>query len=369
MKKIIFLRSNPVSPDSRVEKEVNSLLKNGFQVKVIGWDREKNYKGREEKLELFESNTTIVRRGIKASYGDGMKNIIPFLKFQIFLFQWLIKNKREYEIIHACDFDTAFIAYLSTKITKKKIIFDVFDYLSTDAKKFPATLIKKIEDSLLTNSDAVIICTEQRKMQIKDSKPKKTTIIHNTPQVQSNLNPVEHDKIRIAYVGVLQEFRLIEEMVKVISRHSEVELHIGGFGKLEPMIKNMAENYENIIYYGKISYNETLNLENSCDLMTAIYDPKIGNHYYAAPNKFYEALMLGKPLIMVKNTGMSQIVEKYDIGINIDYNESSFEEGLLKLISRKNEWNKINLKMKNLYKEYYAWDVMEKRLIELYSNI
>ena len=34
--------------------------------------------------------------------------------------------------------------------------------------------------------------------------------------------------------------------------------------------------------------------------MTAIYDPNISNHYYAAPNKFYEALMLGKPLIMVK---------------------------------------------------------------------
>lgn len=40
-KKIIFLRSNPVNPDSRVEKEASTLIQNGFEVEVIGWDREK----------------------------------------------------------------------------------------------------------------------------------------------------------------------------------------------------------------------------------------------------------------------------------------------------------------------------------------
>ena len=317
MKKIVFLRSNPVNPDSRVEKEANSLARNGYDVKIIGWDRDDDYKENSQKLVLPDSEVTVIRRGVKASFGEGMKNLMPFIKFQLFIFKWLIKHRKEYDIVHACDFDTMFTSYITTKFTRKKIIFDVFDYLSTDAKKFPATLIKKIEDSLINNANATIICTEQRKMQIKDSKPKKLIIIHNTPQVHSNLNPVKHDKIRIAYVGILQEFRLIEEMLKVISKHPEIELHIGGFGKLEPMIKNMAETYDNMIYYGRISYNETLNLENSCDLMTAIYDPTIGNHYYAAPNKFYEALMLGKPLIMVKNTGMSQraFSERTDITV------------------------------------------------------
>lgn len=36
---IVFLRSNPVNPDSRVEKEVNALLKNNHNVIILAWDR------------------------------------------------------------------------------------------------------------------------------------------------------------------------------------------------------------------------------------------------------------------------------------------------------------------------------------------
>lgn len=41
--KVLFLRSNPVDPDSRVEKEVNSLIKRGYKVEVFGWDRSADY--------------------------------------------------------------------------------------------------------------------------------------------------------------------------------------------------------------------------------------------------------------------------------------------------------------------------------------
>lgn len=54
-----------------------------------------------------------------------------------------------------------------------------------------------------------------------------------------------------------------------------------------------------IFFYGKILYYETLKLESSCDIMADLYDPSNPDNYYAALNKFYEALMLGKPLILV----------------------------------------------------------------------
>ena len=39
IKKIVIARSNAVEPDSRVEKEANSLAKAGYDVTILAWDR------------------------------------------------------------------------------------------------------------------------------------------------------------------------------------------------------------------------------------------------------------------------------------------------------------------------------------------
>lgn len=37
---VIFLRTNPVSPDPRIEKEADALIEVGYNVSVFAWDRE-----------------------------------------------------------------------------------------------------------------------------------------------------------------------------------------------------------------------------------------------------------------------------------------------------------------------------------------
>ena len=103
--------------------------------------------------------------------------------------------------------------------------------------------------------------------------------------------------------------------------------------------------------------------------MTAIYDPAIENHKYAAPNKFYEAMMLGKPLLMVKGTGMSDIVERYDFGAIIDYSAQGFETGIKTLLAKRMHWNETAAQMKKMYHECFHWNVMKKRLTNSYKDI
>lgn len=50
-------------------------------------------------------------------------------------------------------------------------------------------------------------------------------------------------------------------MLEVISKRSDCELHIGGFGKYEKFFLEASKTYDNIFFYGKLSYNETLKLE------------------------------------------------------------------------------------------------------------
>lgn len=370
-KKVCIIRSNPVSPDSRVEKEAWTLKKAGYDVHILAWDRDTNAHEADDFVSVAELKIPITRLGYKATFGEGFKNIKPYLKFQLHMRKWLRKNK--FDIVHSCDFDTAFFSCGIVRRKKEKFVFDIFDFLYDKPTSFMQACVKKAQYRLINRADATIICTEERKKQIAGSKPRNLTVIHNTPSTlqttDAKIDLRDSNKVKIVYVGILQDHRLLKEIVEAVSELDLVELHIGGFGKYETYMQNAAKNHENIYFYGRMTYANTLALEKECDIMLAIYDPSIDNHFYAAPNKFYESLMLGKPVIMVKNTGMSNVVSDSNIGVLIDYSKEAFIKGVDQLMEQKSQWKVMSEQMQRLYKEQYSWEEMERRLLKLYAML
>ena len=369
--KVCILRSNPVKPDSRVEKEAWTLTKAGYDVHILAWDRDTNISECSDFIEVANIRIPITRLGHKATYGEGMKNLRAYLSFQFHMRQWLKRHK--FDIVHACDFDTAFFSRSVVKRKTTKFIFDIFDFLYGEPKSLLQRIVKKVQLMIIDCADATIICTEERRNQIAGSTPKKLAIIHNTPsfaqikQCDNKIKPTE--RIKLVYIGTLPKTRLLEEIARAVSETTNVELHVGGFGLLDAFFKNMAKKFDNIYYYGRLSYDQTLSLENECDIMLATYDPAIENYRFAAPNKFYESLMLGKPVIMVRGTGMSEVVEENAIGELIAYSKEGFIDGVNRLIARKDEWHSIGNRMKEIYWNQYCWDEMERRLIQIYADL
>lgn len=371
-KRVLFIRSNPVDADSRVQKEVSALCKGNYEVSVLGWDRDADYPIRTDSLQTGGMTAMVYRVGIKAAFGGGMrKNLIPLLKFQLAIRKFLQEHQGEFDVVHACDFDTAFAAYHTIDHRKVKMVYDIFDYY-VEAFQVPQaikSLIEKLDHAVINGADATIICTEQRRKQIAGAQPRRLSVIHNAPPRGAlETSATASSKIKVAYFGILSTGRLLEELLDVIAQNKNYELHIGGFGILEDVVTRYAAENENIIFYGKLAYQDVLYYENQCDLMTAIYDPAVPNHIYAAPNKFYEGLMLGKPLIMVRGTGMSDVVLEHQIGAVMDYNAGSLLEALNELGAKRAQWSDMAKKMKKLYEDY-SWDMMERRLLELYASL
>lgn len=374
-----MVRANQGYPDSRVEKEIYSLSKEN-DVELLGWDRtcnQKNISNRNVKINDKVFNYHLFC--ISAPQGGGFKKtLLPMLKFWNRVSAYLKKYQDKYDVIHFCDFDTAGMAFSFVNLKKAKIVYDIFDYYadSHNTPKAISSLIKKRENYIINHSNAVILCSEKRKDQIAPASNKNTVIIHNAPSqdiklkkihIQGNENSLS--KAKLVYVGMLSNDRYLKDIGNVIIHHPEVEWHVGGFGVLSSYFEQLAQDYPNIFFYGKLAYSETLYLESKCDIMTAIYDPNVPNHKYAAPNKFYESLMLEKPVIMMKNTGMDQIVDKYSLGRVIDLNNGDFQslfgKALLKL-SQEKERNSKRKQEKCIYEKYFSWNIMEKRLLGVY---
>ncbi len=372
--RIVMIRSNPVRPDSRVEKEAVSLVAGGHKVTILCWDRDSNHKATYETIEVTGIEIPIVRIGYKAEFGAGKKSLVPFIKYQMAMIGWLIKNRKQYDVIHACDFDMACFSSVVARVYKKKFVFDIFDFVAGEPKNVFQRLVKKRQFRIINKADGTIICTEDRKRQIAGAKPRRLEVIHNAPfeeQMKRERKPFRKnaDKIAVAYVGILQDYRLLKEIGAYFEKHPEYEWHVGGFGKYREYFEDLDKKNDNIFFYGRIPYEDTLALEAECDIMLAVYDPAIENHRFAAPNKFYEALMLGKPVMMVKGTGMSEVVEKEGIGCLIEYSENGFSEGLHDLVRERERWNEMKKKMQSLYRAEYSWDRMKGRLLKLYDEI
>lgn len=299
MKKIAYLRSTSIINDSRANKEIDAYVEQKNLVYVFGWNR------RNLTNIGFDDNTNITffMYNKKSNYGDGIKNIFKLLKFEIWLYKNLKKNIKKFDIIHACDFDTAYVGYKIAKKYKKKFIYDIYDYyVDCHNLYFFKKMVENADISIINKSDVVILCTEQRREQINKTSPKKIEVIHNTPNIKKDydLTKFNNDKIKLCYAGVLQDDRLLIEIGNTISNYPNVELHIGGFGKYESFFEQLSKQNKNVFFYGQMKYDEVLDLESKCDVLFATYNPEIPNHKYSAPNKVYEAMALGKPIIVCK---------------------------------------------------------------------
>lgn len=372
---VVFLRSTSIKNDSRVTKEVECLKRNGYKVTIFGWDRD-GFLGEENTLELNELSIPIIAFRKKAKYGAGIKSLFKLLQFQVWLIYNLIKIRKSIDIIHACDLDTALPAKFISKIFKKKMVYDIFDYY-IDSHHVPKIMESKIENmeiKVINNADITIICTEQRKEQIKKANPKKCIVIYNTPKIdeekiKQKIIKTSNEKFKIVYVGILQNNRLLKEIGEEIKKHENIELHIGGFGKLEEYFLDLSEKYNNIFYYGKMKYEDVLRLEKDADVLFATYNPEVQNHKYSAPNKLYEAMALGKPIIVCKNTGIDKIVDNNNIGFTIDYDAKEFINVINRLMCNLNLQEELSKNAKKLYTKKYEWSQMENKLLEEYEKL
>ena len=376
--RIILIRATEVMPDPPVEKMANTLISQGHKVTILAWDRANTYGERMSLKKLANSETEIVHFGIPAKYSGGIKaNFKGLLLFQMRIIRWLFQHREEYDAVHAFDFDTGFASMICCMLLRKKFIYHVLDYY-VEGHILPSRLLNSIieffEIRVINSANATIICTEKRIEQIRKASPRKLYVIHNTPDTvqQSDFSFAlkgDTGKIKLVYVGVLSRMRLLKETVEAVSKMDDVEMHIGGFGEYEDWMQKAAEQYSNVFFYGKLQYSQTLALEKQCDIMMAVYDPSIRNHKYAAPNKFYESIMLGKPIIMAFDTGYDDVITKNNIGVLTEYSECGIKSALCALRGCKNAWSCMSERAMNIYREHYSWDIMKKRIEEMYGTL
>lgn len=319
---VILLRSIDMLPDPRVEKYVEYFQRARVSYRLVGWNRSQN--------PVEKQNTVYFH--CPATFGAGMKNVLKLIRFNRFLVRTLKRQRDSYDVIHACDFDTVLAALYAKLRWKKRVIFDVFDWYS-DSRPIPSKILRGcihwLEKWALKHSDYVIICDSERVAQLPIRLPQqKLFVLPNIPSFKGTFvsgDSTVHGPIKTAYVGVFGEGRGIEDILKFYSSHPEYQLEIAGFGELGPVVERYAASTPNIIYHGKVDYSQSLEIMAQADMIWALYYKVNRNHLFAAPNKYYEGLFLGKPIVTTEGTSIGNKTVRYQTGFVIGETDKDIE--------------------------------------------
>ncbi len=345
------------------------LRAGGFKATIIGWDRGWNLPSREER-----EGYQIVRIRLPAPFGQGLRNALGVLRWQRALLAWLLEHRDRYAIIHACDLDTALPSLLVARLFQKPIVFDIFDSYA-DAYRVGSFRrpVRWLEGLVVSWSDAVIIADEVRLDQLGGARPRRLVVVYNSPpDVWSKWNAVRNEtgKFRIAYVGLLDATRGLFPLLDVMAQRPEWELDLAGFGVDEGRIVEQARRLPNVRFHGRVHYNQSLRLMAEADVLVATYDPAVPNHRYASPNKLFEAMMLGKPIVVARGTHIDELVEKHGCGIVVPYADTcALDAALGRLASDPDLRQALGRAGRRAYEAYYHWDQMEARLVSLYREL
>ncbi|OLS02625.1 glycosyltransferase family 4 protein [Tissierella creatinophila] len=371
--KVCIIRNAEARTNASLKRVISGVLSSGNTPILLTRSRYSKEKG-VFKREYSQENELIdnYEINIKAQTGRGLSNIFQLLNYQFVVLKWLLKNKDKFDIIHAFDLDAGLMVYLFSKYSKKKYIYHIADFY-IDSRGINSNLlrklVRKLEYSVINNAQTTIICTEKRREQIAGSKPKDLLVLHNTPSKKEILeSSFKNDKITFTYVGGLTRNRFIEDIIDIFKENKNFQLRLAGMGNVDQYAKEMSLENDNIEYYGMIDYEEALKLYAKTDVMFAIYDPKVPNYRYSAPNKVYEAMMYGKPIIVAQNTGVDNIVLDEKMGFSIPYSKDGFKE-ILKSIEKDPSVLEKMGKNASLSYEKYSWNVMKDRLVDLYKDI
>jgi glycosyltransferase involved in cell wall biosynthesis len=176
--------------------------------------------------------------------------------------------------------------------------------------------------------------------------------------------------LRLAYIGLIQIERGLLQMLSVLRGHPEWHLDLAGFGGDEEIIRTASANLANIHWYGRVSYQRALQLSAAADVLFATYDPAIENHKYSSPNKIFEAMMLGKPIIVASGTNMDRIITESDCGCIVSYGDiSGLEKTLQSLAADPELMRKMGENARKAYETRYDWALMSQRLLQVYEKV
>jgi glycosyltransferase involved in cell wall biosynthesis len=345
-------------------KECSSLVKAGYDVSLI----------------VADGQGDEIKNGIKIyDAGKSTGRLQRMLKSTKKVFQ---KAKHiNADIYHIHDPELMPVG-LKLKKTGKKVIFDAHEdlpkqllskpYLTKNIRKLLSEILSMYEKRTCKKFDAIVTATpfiREKFLKINNN----TVDVNNFPILDELYNNVNNKKkLQICYIGGLSKIRGIEGMIIAIGRtKNNIKLVIGGKIsdlKTENDYKKW-DGWQKVEDFGFVDRNMVKKIlsESIAGLVTFLPVP---NHIDSQPNKMFEYMSAGIPVIASNFPLWKEIIEKNNCGICVDpLKPEEIAKSIDYLVEHPDLAKEMGENGRFAVENIYNWSIEEKKLIQLYTNL
>jgi glycosyltransferase involved in cell wall biosynthesis len=328
---LMLVRTSGLEYDDRVRKECLSLKKLGYTIQIIA-----NYTSN-EKLKGITSygvEFRTIRLLSRSLFPSAKFLVLKMVELWFIIFFFTIGKKFEFIWVH----EEYMALNLLFKPHKGKYIWDQHE--------LPQMLIqskmrKKIYLIIEKKCYAVIVANKERLQYLIDKKIVKKTlkyfILNNFPddlfagikvqELPSSVNDWLGDKPYVLMQGGGHDSRYPLEVLQVLKENGMYKAIL--VGPVSSKMKNIMDTaFKEVVFL--TGYIPQLSLPIYMDhafVSIILYNASSPNSYYCEPNRLYQAISRGIPLIVGNNPPMANIVTNNQIGVVLK-DDGQNKEGL-----------------------------------------
>lgn len=264
----------------------------------------------------------------------------------------------------------------------KKVIFDAHENLPMQIKgkywinkylrNTVSNLMALYERRVVRKIDAVITATPSITAHFVPS-AKKVETINNFPLMNELASStIWEEKLNEAtYMGGITEIRGCTEMIEAFDGLDNIRLNLAGSYSPENYRASLMnlKGWKAVNEFGLVGRKEVAELLNRSKVGLVLFKP-VPNHVDAQPNKMFEYMSAGIPMITCNFPLWREIVEGNNCGICVEpENPEAIHNALVEIFADDEQARIMGENGRKAVVEKYNWEAEEKKLLAFYKSL
>lgn len=264
--------------------------------------------------------------------------------------------------------------------TRCRLVYDTHE-LETEvagAKGVRKRLSKLVERVLIRFVDHIVVVNDAIAEWYREAYARTdVTVVKNVPY-QAKATPEKTDLLReefgiadehmvFLYQGLLGRGRGIEMLLDVFAKiESDKHVVFMGYGPLEESIKEMARRCDNIHYKSAVPPERVAMFTAGADVGVSIIENVSLSYYLSLPNKVFEYLNGGLPVIVSDFPVVGGWVDSLKCGWKVDP-----EIAAVRRLIEELAWDDVHRGRAQALasREYFGWELEEPNLLAVYDKL
>ena len=288
------------------------------------------------------------------------------------------------DIYHAHDLNTLPLAVIAANRTGGRIIYDSHELFTEISNMSPLERLfaRALERILIRHAHKVVTVNESIANElIKRYTINKPTIIMNCPTKFSNDNNIRHKIIQsilninnnepiILYQGGFSPHRGLDNLILATYYLTRGVLVLMGWGKLENELKRLVYemHLENKVFFlDPVPQDVLIYYSSSAHLGVIPYQAVSLNNYYSTPNKLFEYIAAGIPVVGSDFPELKRIIEGYNIGRTFNPEDpKDIARAIEEVLNDPKQYEEMQKNVRRAA-EIFNWENESQKLLELYD--